>query len=91
MEDLIKRTSVLEAKVEIIIKAFPHVDDSADFEGHRKAHEAMIKAAEAQARFWDELKLEVAKKGVVGLLVLIIGLIAAGLVVKVGVLGLAFK
>ena len=68
--------SVIEALIE---EAFP---DGAN--NHRNAHEAMIKAAQAQERFWDELKLDIAKKGTWGLLITVIGLIMLGAAVKFG-------
>ena len=55
-------------------------------EAHRAAHVAMIKAAAAEENFWNELKLDLAKKGVVGLVVILIGLIVLGAAVKLGAL-----
>jgi len=52
---------------------------------HRLAHEAQIRAAKAEERFWTELKLDLAKKGVWGLLVIIVGLVVIGLSIKVGI------
>lgn len=52
---------------------------------HREAHESWIQAKHAEAKFWQELKLDVAKKGVWGLLVIVLGLIAAGVATKSGV------
>lgn len=62
-------------------------DGSTDFDGHRRYHESMIAAAEAQTQFWNELKLEIAKKGIWGLLVIICGLVLVGLSTKFGVGG----
>jgi hypothetical protein len=62
-----------------------NLDGSTDFEGHRRYHESMIESAEAQTLFWRELKLEVAKKGVWGLLVIICGLVLVGLSTKFGI------
>lgn len=59
-------------------------DGSVDFDGHRRYHESMIEAAEAQTQFWRELKLEIAKKGIWGLLVIVCGLIVVGLMTKFG-------
>lgn len=52
---------------------------------HREVHEAMIAASNAEAIFWTELKLDVAKKGTWGILVIILGLLLAGIAVKTGV------
>lgn len=59
-------------------------DGAVDFDGHRRYHESMIAAATAQEQFWSELKLEIAKKGVWGLLVIICGLILVGVSAKLG-------
>lgn len=59
-------------------------DGSVDYDGHRRYHEQMIKAAEAQTEFWRELRLDIAKKGVWGLLVIICGLILVGVSAKLG-------
>lgn len=60
-------------------------DGSVDFDGHRRYHEAMIRAASAQEQFWQDLKLEIAKKGVWGLLTIIVGLVLVGISAKFGV------
>jgi hypothetical protein len=60
-------------------------DGSTDFSGHRQYHEAMIKAATAQEQFWQELKLEIAKKGVWSLLIIVCGLIVVGISAKFGI------
>lgn len=62
-------------------------DGTTDFAGHRQYHEAMIKAATAQEQFWNELKLEVAKKGIWSLLVIICGLVVVGVSAKFGIGG----
>lgn len=84
-------THSLEAKVDLVLsqlayinRAFPDGVDS-----HRKAHEAMMKAAIAEERFWTELKLDIAKKGILTLLITIFGLAAVGLSVKFGIASLA--
>lgn len=69
----------IKTSIEEINKAFP--DGTIE---HRKAHEAMINAAKAQQAFWDDLKLDIAKKGVWGLLIIIIGLVLVGLSTKLG-------
>lgn len=53
-------------------------------ENHKNAHQAMINAAQAQERFWNELKLDIAKKGTWGLLVTLIGMVMLGVAVKFG-------
>jgi len=73
-------------EVKKIHGAFPRTDDGEiDFSGHREAHEAMIEAAKAQAEFWRELKLDVIKKGVWGLLIIVCGLAITGFAAKFGI------
>ena len=60
-------------------------DGSVDYDGHRRYHESMIAAAEAQAKFWHELRLDVAKKGIWGVLVIVVGLILVGISAKFGI------
>lgn len=77
----------IEAKIDEITscvaslkQAFP----DGDIVGHRKYHEARIKAAVAEEEFWKDLKLDIAKKGAWGLIVIVIGLILIGISVKIG-------
>jgi len=49
---------------EYITRAFP--DDDPD--GHRSAHEAWIKKADASAKFWTDLRASVVKWGLFGIL-----------------------
>ena len=82
----------LEAKIDRILATLHEVtgafaksaDGAVDFDGHRRYHESMIRAENAQERFWVELKLEIAKKGVWGLLIIVVGLVAVGLSTKLG-------
>jgi hypothetical protein len=81
-DDLKRR---LDEIMEILTSAFAkNSDGSVDFDGHRRYHESMIRAADAQEKFWIELKLEIAKKGVWGLLIVICGLIVVGVSAKLG-------
>lgn len=59
-------------------------DGSTDFEGHRRFHEEKIRAAKAEAEFWRDLKLEIAKKGIWSLLVIVCGLVVVGVSAKLG-------
>jgi hypothetical protein len=61
-----------------------NADGSVDFEGHRRFHEEKLRAAKAEAEFWNELKLEIAKKGIWSLLTIICGLIVVGVSAKLG-------
>jgi len=68
--------------LETIAYAFPDGPAS-----HRAAHEAMIKASAAQEEFWRELRLDVAKKGTWGIIIIIIGLALAGAMGKLAAIG----
>lgn len=72
-------------EVKKIHGAFPRTNDGdTDFDGHRNYHESMIKAANAQEAFWRELKLDIVKKGVWGLLIILCGLVLTGAAAKFG-------
>lgn len=62
-----------------ILNAFPDGPEK-----HREAHESWMAAKRAETEFWGELKLDIAKKGILGLLTILIGLILIGLSVKLG-------
>ena len=80
------RLDEILAEVRKIHGAFPRTHEGeTDYDGHRQYHEAMIRAAEAQAAFWNELKLDVVKKGVWGAIVIIVGLVITGMVTKFGI------
>lgn len=55
-------------------------------EEHKKYHESMILAAEAQQKFWREIRLDVMRKGIWTLTVVLLGLIAVGIKLKLGIL-----
>ena len=66
------------AEVRALSSAFPlDAQGQADVSGHRQFHEAKIAAAEAEQYFWRELRLELAKKGVLAILTVLIGLMVA--------------
>ena len=66
--------------------AFPKNEDGeVDYDGHKKYHESLIRAAEAQEEFWRDLKKEVAKKGIIAALVIICGLLWLGAQAKLGI------
>lgn len=51
---------------------------------HRMAHQAMIDAARTEAAFWQDLRLDMAKKSIWGILKILTMLMVAGLAVKMG-------
>lgn len=56
--------ALAEAVATLMIKSFPE----GDAEGHRKMHEAEMKAVEARAEFWKKLLFEITKYGIFGVL-----------------------
>lgn len=60
-------------------------DGTVDYAGHRRYHEEMIAAAKAQTEFWRELRLDIAKKGLWGLLIIVVGLVMVGVSAKLGI------
>lgn len=83
-----RRFDEILAELRKINGAFPRNDDgSVDFDGHKRYHEEMIAAARAQTEFWRELRLDIAKKGVWGLLIIVCGLVVVGLMTKLGLGG----
>lgn len=69
-----------EATWEKVMSAFPNEDPVK----HRMYHESVMRAAEAQEKFWNELRLDIAKKSAWGVMLLLIGLLLAGLAFKTG-------
>jgi hypothetical protein len=62
-EHMVNETKELAAMVTSLLqRSFPEGDP----EGHRKYHEASIARAEASAKFWQTLSLEIAKYGLIG-------------------------
>lgn len=81
-----KKLDLILAEVKHMRSAFPKDEDgNVDYEGHRKYHESLIRAAEAQAEFWNDLKREVAKKGVLAAIVIVLGLLWLGAQTKLGI------
>lgn len=74
------------AELQMIKSAFPEDEyGNMDGTGHRRYHEEMIAAAKAQTAFWTDLRNEMLRKGLFGLLVIALGLMATGLAVKTGI------
>lgn len=71
------------SQIDHLSGAFPVVDGKVDVDGHRRYHEAKIKAAEAEAKFWSGMREEAIRKGIWFTLLVIAGLIVVGLQVKI--------
>lgn len=82
-----RRLFDIQQSVDLILSAFPE----GDVDGHRRYHEAKIRAALAEEKFWLDLKAEAAKRGVFFVFTVLFGLILLGLSVKLGVVGVSSK
>ena len=80
-----KRFDEIMAELRKINGAFPRdIDGEVDHEGHRKYHESLIRAAEAQEQFWRDIRMDVAKKGVWAAIIILLGLLVVGIQIKLG-------
>lgn len=71
--------AIVGAKKELL-HAFPD-----GIQNHREAHERMIAAARAEEAFWRDLKIDVAKKSIWGILHILAVLALGTLAVKFGI------
>lgn len=55
-------SDIAKALAILMKDAFPEGDP----DGHRKHHEAVIKAAEEKAEFWTKMRYEITKYGLIG-------------------------
>ena len=70
-----------------IKRAFPRSSmGEVDYMGHREHHQAVIDAARSQEKFWNELRTDLIKKGAWVVILIVLGLIANGLLFKMGLL-----
>ena len=67
LEVIEKDIKVLTDRVDDLARGFPNGDP----DGHRLYHEASIKRIEARARFYEDLRAELAKKGLWALIALV--------------------
>lgn len=57
------------AAVQSLARALPSkADGSPDIDGHREYHASLIEEAKARAEFWRDLRMELLRKGLWGLL-----------------------
>ena len=87
IDKIITAQSSYEKQLKDMALAFPD-----GVGNHREYHEAAIKAKQAEEDFWVDLKKEIIKKGLFGVLIIVIGLIWLGIQgwIKIN-LGLGFK
>lgn len=69
----------LDKEVKQVIKGFPRTSlGEIDCEGHRVYHEALIRSAQQQEKFWIELREDLTKKGLTAVMLIVVGLIVTG-------------
>lgn len=73
----------ISAEMSKLMKAFPNHD----IDGHHDFHLAKIEAAKAEEIFWHELKLDLAKKGLWGIITVLVGMVVLGSGAWVGTIG----
>lgn len=85
LEKIEKLLTDMSAQLTSVVKAFPVGEDgNIDADGHRSYHEALIRSAKAQEKFWLELKQDLIKKGLWAVIFVVVGLIVTGLSAKLG-------
>ena len=85
LEKIEKLLTDMSAQLTSVVKAFPVGEDgSIDADGHRSYHEALIRSAKAQEKFWLELKQDLIKKGLWAVIFVVVGLVITGLSAKLG-------
>ena len=52
---------------------------------HKESHQAMLDAAKAEKKFWDDLRGDILKKSIWGVLQILVTLIGLGLAAKLGI------
>lgn len=77
IETLERNTEMINS----ILDAFP----DGDVRRHREYHDQLIATAKEQQDFWRDLKLDLAKKGLWSVLIIVTGLIVTGLATKLGI------
>jgi hypothetical protein len=77
-----KIDEMIEAQKEFLGAFAKDLDNSPDLIGHRAYHEEVIAAVKAQTAFWRDLRYDLTKKGIWGIILVVLGLAVTGLVYK---------
>lgn len=88
----VDHVALIEAKLDKVLQdlrtiksAFPEDEfGNVDTLGHRRYHDEMIEAAKAQTKFWQDLRRELVRKGLFWAIIISLGLMGSGLMVKTG-------
>lgn len=79
----VRETELINKKISEVMAAFP----DKDIAGHHDYHEAKLEAAKAEEKFWNELKLDLAKKGLWSIVTILSGMVVLGFAAWVGMIG----
>jgi|DEB19_MinimDraft_3_1074340.scaffolds.fasta_scaffold161178_2 hypothetical protein len=83
--DLCKKIDKLMEEVHSISHGFvKNEDGTVDYDGHRRYHASIIASMNAQEKFWNELRLDLAKKGLWFVLLVVAGFVVLGIQTKLG-------
>lgn len=73
----------LSKELHQVSKAFPRTSlGEIDADGHRHYHEALIRSAQQQEKFWADLRADLTKKGITAIVLVLLGLLITGLGVE---------
>jgi hypothetical protein len=85
LADLCKKIDQMMEQMNRISNGFVKNDDgTVDYDGHRRYHASIIESMGAQTRFWNELRLDLAKKGLWFVLLVVAGFVVLGIQAKLG-------
>lgn len=85
IDDLCKKIDRMMEEMHSINGAFiRNEDNTIDYDGHRRYHASIVASMNAQEKFWNDLKLDLAKKGLWFVLLVVAGFVVLGIQTKLG-------
>lgn len=85
LSDLCKKIDKMMEEMHAISNGFVKNDDgTVDYDGHRRYHVSIIQSMNAQEKFWNELRIDLAKKGLWFVLLVVAGFVVLGIQTKLG-------
>jgi len=85
LTDLCKKIDAMREEIHSISNGFvKNADGTVDYDGHRRYHASIIQSMNAQEKFWNELRIDLAKKGLWFILIVLAGLVVLGIQTKLG-------
>lgn len=83
LENIEQMLTGISKELHTVSKAFPRTSlGEIDADGHRHYHEALIRSAQQQEKFWSDLRADLTKKGITAIVLVLIGLLITGLGVE---------